>query len=73
MRGAGAENGTPYQSSFMRRVALPSPSTMPPARELVEVHRGARVQRAGVRVNAFAIAVPIRTREVACAIAPSGT
>ena len=72
MRGAGAGNGTPYQSSFMRRVALPSPSTSRPF-ESSSRSIAAAACTSGLRVNAFAIAVPIRTREVACAIAPSGT
>ena len=55
----------------MRRVALPSPSTMRPP-ESSSRSIAAAACTSGLRVKAFAIAVPIRTREVACAIAPSG-
>ena len=72
MRSAGAENGTPYQSSFMRRVALPSPSIMRPP-ESSSRSSAALACSSGVRMKAFAIAVPMRTRRVAWAMAASGT
>jgi len=72
MRGAGAEKRTSYQSSFMRRVAEPRPSTMRPP-ESSSRSIAALACSSGERVNAFAIAVPMRTRLVASAIAPSAT
>jgi hypothetical protein len=71
MRAAGAEKGTAYQSSFMRRVALPRPSTMRPL-ESSSRSIAALAWSSGVRVKALAIAVPIRTLRVAWAMAPSG-
>jgi hypothetical protein len=56
----------------MRRVALPRPSTSRPF-ESSSRSIAAAACTSGLRVNAFAIPVPIRTRDVACAIAPSGT
>jgi hypothetical protein len=56
----------------MRRVPLPRPSTMRPP-ESSSRSIAALACNNGVRVNAFAMAVPMRTRELACAIAPSAT
>ena len=72
MRAAGRSKRTSYQSSFMRRVAEPRPSTMRPP-DSSSRSSAALACRSGVRVKAFAIAVPMRTREVFAAIAASGT
>ncbi len=72
MRAAGRSKRTSYQSSFMRRVAEPSPSTMRPP-ESSSMSMAALAWSSGVRVNAFAMAVPSRMREVCAASAASGT
>ena len=70
MRAAGGEKGTPYHSSFMRRVPLPRPSIMRPP-ESSSRSSAALACTTGERVKAFAIAVPMPMRAVACATAPS--
>ena len=69
MRAAGFEKGTPYQSSFMRRVAEPRPRTKRPP-DSSSRSMAALAWSSGVRMNAFAMAVPICTLEVAWAMAP---
>ena len=70
MRAAGRAKGTPYHSSFMRLVPLPSPRLMRPP-ESSSRSRAAVAWITGERVKAFAIAVPRPMRSVASATAPS--
>ena len=73
MRGAGGwSNGTEYHFSFMDRVPLPRPRiTRPP--EISSTSIAALAASMGVRMKAYAIAVPTWTRLVAAATAASRT
>ena len=72
MRAQAPRNGTSYQSAFMRRRSTSESEHHASAGELAR-SIAALACSSGVRMKALAIAVPMRTREVACATAPSAT
>ena len=72
MRAAGFAKRTSYQSSFMRRVALPSPRMKRPS-ESSSRSMAALACSSGVRMKALAMPVPSFTRSVAWAMAAQGT
>ena len=72
MRAAGFSKGVSYQSSFMRRVALPRPSTKRPP-EISSMSMAALAWSRGVRMKALAMPVPIWIRSVEAAMAAGVT